>query len=160
METRSRGRPKGHKLSTESKRKIAESRTGQKHTEPTKQKISKTLTKYFIDNPTDERHRLSLSPTLGKWHNMKNRCCDPNNKNYKYYGAKGIKMCDEWQDFINFHTWLYKNDWRKGLHIHRVDPAGNYSPDNCVLLTPSEHSKLHAIERNMDRLYQDLEIAA
>ena len=155
-----RGRPIKHQLSDKSKERISEGREGKRHSEKTRQKISRATKEYLEayqiigsrdfsnrDYSSITTHGMSLTPTWIKWQVMKKRCGNPNDKSYKYYGAKGIKVCKEWSEFINFHNWLCENDWHAGLHLHRVNVEGDYIPDNCVLLTPSEHSKLHAKSR-------------
>ena len=75
------------------------------------------------------------------WKDMKRRCYSPNRKNYVRYGAKGIRVCDEWKnDFESFKTWSLKNgyieesderDKMNKLSIDRIDPNKNYEPSNC-----------------------------
>ena len=74
----------------------------------------------------------------------KNRCNNPNNKNYKDYGGRGIKVCSEWSDkknvHRNFRKWAIENGWRKGLSIDRKDNNGDYEPSNCRWSTPKQQS--------------------
>jgi len=73
---------------------------------------------------------------------MKDRCNNSNRWCYKYYGAKGIKVCDEWlNDFVVFRDWALSNGYEEGLTIDRKDPDGNYCPENCQWITQSENSK-------------------
>lgn len=158
---RHRGRPIGHRLSPESIAKISEARTGQSQDEDVRKRISQSIKDHYEDygvpdhlfsgkNHAKYIHGESFNhttPRYHKWLNMRNRCTDPSNPNYKYYGARGIKVSPEWDDYNTFKAWLETNMWRPGLHIHRIDPNEDYSPDNCVLMTPSDHSKLHAIMR-------------
>jgi len=75
---------------------------------------------------------------------MRSRCGNSNNPNYKEYGGRGIKVCDEWQGregFYNFYKWSMENGWKDGLTIDRIDPDGNYEPSNCRYITLSENAK-------------------
>lgn len=66
---------------------------------------------------------------------MKQRCYNKDSKPYKYYGARGIKICNEWLNkengFMNFYNWSMKNGWEEGLSIDRIDTNKDYEPDNC-----------------------------
>lgn len=67
-----------------------------------------------------------------KWYAMKQRCSNPNLNSYKYYGKKGIKVCDEWKtNFENFYLWSLSNGYKKGLTLDRIDNSKNYEPNNC-----------------------------
>lgn len=71
------------------------------------------------------------------WSNMKNRCYNKNSADYKYYGARGISLCDEWRnDYQSFKNWAYSAGYddnaQKGkCTIDRIDVNGNYEPGNC-----------------------------
>lgn len=65
------------------------------------------------------------------WNSMIQRCVNPNNKAYKHYGKRGIKVCDEWRTSKNFVDWAYANGYKEGLTIDRIDTNGNYEPNNC-----------------------------
>ena len=65
------------------------------------------------------------------WSGMKGRCYCSSNISYPYYGARGVKVCDEWQRFEPFCKWALENGWQEGLSIERIDPSGNYCPENC-----------------------------
>jgi len=83
------------------------------------------------------------------WKSMKNRCESPKNGAYLHYGARGISVCDQWQDFEVFCQWMLDNGSEPGLQIDRVDVNGNYSPDNCRLVTPLVN---HNNKRNNHKL--------
>ena len=69
--------------------------------------------------------------------NMKNRCYNNGSADYKYYGGRGIKICDEWLgDYRIFKEWAlthgYDEDAERGTcTIDRIDVNGDYEPDNC-----------------------------
>ena len=74
------------------------------------------------------------------WIGIKQRCNNSNYKLYKWYGGKGVKLCDEWNDYAAFRAWAYANGYQdpqegqtKGdaMSIDRIDPNGDYVPDNC-----------------------------
>ena len=66
------------------------------------------------------------------WQNMKRRCNNPRNKRYKQYGARGIKVCAEWEhDYVAFRNWAMSNGYADDLTIDRIDVDKGYSPDNC-----------------------------
>ena len=66
------------------------------------------------------------------WSGMKSRCTNPNQESYKYYGARGIKVCAEWQSFLPFQDWALTHGYQDNLSIDRIDVNGNYCPENCT----------------------------
>lgn len=72
------------------------------------------------------------------WRDMKKRCLNPGNKDYKWYGAKGITICEEWLTYKNFYDWAMENGYSDELTLDRIDPNKNYTPDNCRWATRQE----------------------
>lgn len=74
-----------------------------------------------------------------QWYTMRRRCYDPKFICYRYYGAKGVKVCDEWRTcYEAFQTWALSHGWRKDLTLDRIDCNGDYEPANCRWLTIAE----------------------
>jgi hypothetical protein len=83
----------------------------------------------------EKRHNKSNHPLYRTHFDIKRRCYSKNREDYKDYGAKGIKMCQEWlDDFMNFYNWSIDNGWTEdcGLSIHRKNNSGDYCPENCM----------------------------
>ena len=74
------------------------------------------------------------------WANMRTRCNCKTNKDYPDYGGRGIKVCEEWSEFINFHEWAMKNGYEDNLSLDRIDVNGNYEPSNCRWTTYKEQA--------------------
>lgn len=78
------------------------------------------------------------------WHNMKTRCNNIHASNFKYYGAKGIKVCKEWSvNFQSFKSWAMNNGYKDNLQIDRINNNKGYEPNNCrwVSKFEQEHNK-------------------
>ena len=75
--------------------------------------------------------------------NMHRRCEDPRNNSYCRYGARGIKVCDEWSmDNVQvFYDWSIANGYKEGLQIDRIDVNGNYEPSNCRWVSAKVNSR-------------------
>lgn len=75
------------------------------------------------------------------WKAMLRRCENPKHASYRWYGAKGISVCDDWHDYAKFKQWALTNGWEKGLTIDRIDVSKGYFPENCRWVTQSENAK-------------------
>ena len=72
---------------------------------------------------------------------MRTRCYNTKVDNYIYYGAKGVKICDEWlNDRDAFIIWSVNHGYEDDLSIDRIDSDGDYCPQNCKWVTKSKNS--------------------
>jgi len=80
-------------------------------------------------------HGMTGTPLYKVWVSMRNRCNTKSCSVYRYYGGRGIKICNEWQEFNNFYNWAVKNGFKEGLTLDRKNNNGNYEPSNCRWVT-------------------------
>ena len=79
-------------------------------------------------------------PEYISWANMKSRCFNVNLPSYKNYGGMGVKVCERWRtDFKLFLEDMGPKP-QKNYHLHRVNTDGDYRPENCVWIDPTEHA--------------------
>ena len=78
------------------------------------------------------KHGLSNSKLYSTWSGIVQRCTNKNASNYKRYGGRGIKICDEWKNsFQCFYDWAVSSGYSDELTIDRINVNGNYEPSNC-----------------------------
>jgi len=94
------------------------------------------------------KHGETNTRLYGIWAKMKYRCSNPNNQAYKYYGARGITVCDEWKnDFISFRDWSFSNGYEEYLVLDKdiicekenISPK-IYSPKTCMWVTVAKNN--------------------
>ena len=72
---------------------------------------------------------------------MRTRCYNKTDHTYKYYGARGISICDDWlNSFESFEKWAVENGYSEELSIDRINNDGNYEPNNCRWATAKEQA--------------------
>jgi hypothetical protein len=82
-------------------------------------------------------HGKSKSVEFKTWDSMLQRCLNSNYHGYKYYGGRGITVCERWKNsFQNFLEDMGEKP--KGLSLDRINNNGNYEPNNCKWATHSE----------------------
>lgn len=74
-------------------------------------------------------HGHARSLIYERWKGIHARCSNPNHRSYKYYGARGIRVCERWKSFENFLSDMGLPP--SGLIIDRINNDGNYEPNNC-----------------------------
>ena len=95
----------------------------------------------FREHPNHTKHGGRGTRLYNIWKTMRERCNTKTNKSYKYYGARGIKVCKEWDDFAIFKEWATTHGYEPTLTIDRIDVDGNYEPDNCRWATYKAQSR-------------------
>lgn len=95
----------------------------------------------LAENPAARKHGAAGSHLYKVYYGMKARCYNPNNKNYKHYGGRGIEICEEWRSFEAFAEWADKSGYAEGLTIERKDVNEGYCPQNCCWITQKEQTR-------------------
>lgn len=109
---------------------------------------NKTLSCGCLRNERIIKHSGTRTKLWYVWNDMRYRCEKSYHHAYKHYGGRGIKVCEEWHDYINFKNWAIKNGYAVGLTIDRTNVNGNYEPNNCQWIPQTEQVK--NTRRNLD----------
>jgi len=118
-----------------------------------------------VPNPAIRKHgafaidaRPEARKTYASWSNMLARCYNHKNTGYRYYGARGVQVCDRWNpseggSFENFVTDMGYRP--KGMTIGRNFDTGDYEPGNCTWQTRAEQSDERLYKRLLRKLASD-----
>ena len=97
-----------------------------------------------------EWHGLSKTKTYESWRGMIARCNNASRPDFHHYGGRGIRVCDAWKK--SFTAFLRDMGERPtGMTLDRINPDGNYAPDNCRWadkLTQSQNRRTAGRGRN------------
>lgn len=88
------------------------------------------------------------------WSAMRDRCNNPKCKDYKYYGAKGVRISPEWNEFLDFKKWAFENGYNENAKcgectIDRINCDGDYEPNNCRWVDRSVQANNTSSNRNL-----------
>ena len=110
----------------------------------------------------NKTHGLESHELYGRWQAMKQRCINPNNRDYPNYGAKGVTVCAEWlNDFESYYNWCISNGYSSELFLDKdiksaelgISPAV-YSPATCTFVTMKRNSQevsgVKVIQKDME----------
>ena len=77
-----------------------------------------------------QTHGMTGHPAWVTWVNMRSRCENPRDKDWKNYGARGVSVCERWQTFSTFWADMGPT-YREGFTLERMDNSAEYTPENC-----------------------------
>ena len=111
-----------------------------------KEQVSKSSTKH--GDSSTRLHRI--------WRCMLSRCETKSQSVYRHYGGRGIKVCDEWHNYLSFRQWAIENNYTDALTLDRINVDGNYTPSNCRWVTMKEQANntranKHIVYKNVSR---------
>lgn len=89
------------------------------------------------------KHGECGSRLYNRWREMRSRCNDRSNE---HYGAKGIRVAPEWEDFANFASWASREGYNEDLILERHDINGDFEPGNCKWASKESQPKTHRLE--------------
>ena len=93
---------------------------------------------YEINKIGDSFHRETHTRLHKIWESMIARCEYKKHPYYSEYGGRGISVCENWHEYVNFRDWAIENGYSDSLTIDRIENRKGYSPDNCRWATMKE----------------------
>ena len=88
-----------------------------------------------------KKHGMCGTRLYHIWTGLIGRCLNPNNKDFVYYGGRGITVCEDWKIPENFFEWAFSSGYSANLTLDRINCNKGYSPDNCRWITNSEQQR-------------------
>lgn len=88
----------------------------------------------------------ACSPTYQSWRGMIARCTNRRHRYFRYYGGRGIKVCERWRKFLSFLADMGERP--EGMSLDRIDGEKNYEPGNCKWSTKQEQNANRKFGRN------------
>lgn len=82
----------------------------------------------------------AVSSEYCSWRSMINRCKHSCVNGFKYYGGRGVTVCERWQSFEAFLADMGEKPTPKHT-LDRIDPDGSYTPENCRWATSSQQRR-------------------
>ena len=95
-----------------------------------------------------QKHGLTHSKVRNVWRHMLRRCYQPNHKSYRWYGARGVMVCERWKDLENFVADMGHPE--EGMTLDRIDSNGNYEPKNCRWIPLAEQARNRTNNRYLE----------
>jgi hypothetical protein len=92
------------------------------------------------------KHGGWLKSSYNTWRAMRRRCNNPKDKDYSKYGGAGVIYQESWDDYLVFEADMGEPEGNKTLH--RVNPYGNYTKENCVWASPTQQARAIRVPRN------------
>ena len=95
------------------------------------------------------------------WRGMMYRCNKPTDCNFKNYGARGIRVCDEWSgSFHSFYSWAMSSGFSPELSLDRANNDGDYRPDNCRWVDVATQSRNRRSTRRVEAFGRSMPLVA
>lgn len=98
----------------------------------------------FVRPKTNYKHGLTYNPIYRIWYRIDSGCNNKNNKLFLSYGAKGVKMSEDWKDFKTFENWAINKGYENGLYFVRIDKTKDFTAENCEFVDKAEFFKRRA----------------
>lgn len=77
------------------------------------------------------KHAMSKHPAYAVWRSMRDRCRLSSHQAWRNYGARGIRVCEKWNDSFEAFWSDMGSSYSAGLQLDRIDNSRNYEPSNC-----------------------------